>query len=90
MGSTIAVALTGSLIDSFMTTHLRNYSSQDQLRAVLRDISVISTFQEGTQDIIRGFFGDVYHLMFKGILGVAAVQVFAVALLWRRPQLMLS
>jgi hypothetical protein len=89
LGSTIGVALTGSVVNQYLIAHLTSVLSPAQLSALLRDSTASLKFDESLSLLIRQVFGDAYILILKIILGVAVAQALSVALIWKQPQLRL-
>jgi hypothetical protein len=90
LGSAIGIAVSGSIINSFLKSRLGSVLSSSQLGQLLQDVSIVTTFDENIRHIVEHTFADAYNIIFKILIGVVAVQFASVFLIWKRPQLVLK
>jgi hypothetical protein len=89
IGSSIGVAVSGTIVNNYLTDNLQGLVSKSQLAVLIQDLSTISMLSEDVQNTVRESFGEAYAILFKIIVGLTVAQVLAVAVMWRRPQLLL-
>lgn len=90
LGSALGIAVAGSVINSYLTTHLSTILTPPQLHLLLENISELDELDAGIRDVVRHIFGQAYDLVLKIVVGLAAVQVVCVGVVWKRPFLVLK
>lgn len=89
MGSAIGVAVSGSVVNSYLTSNLKGLINESELKTLLRNLSIIPMLPGNVQAVVRETFGEAYAVFVEVIVGLSVAQVLAVAMMWKRPQLQL-
>ena len=89
MGSTIGLAVATTLVNNNVVLQLSTLLSGPQLAHLLQNSSFISDFPLDMQVAIESAYLQAFSLHFKVLMGLTVVQVLAVFMMWRKPQISL-
>lgn len=88
LAGAIGLAIASTILNTMLKSDLNDVLAPAQLEALLQTTDIIQSLPPGTQDIVKGVFSRAYNIQFKIMLGFAAAQFPATALLFRRgPQI---
>ncbi|KAI0015069.1 MFS general substrate transporter [Xylariomycetidae sp. FL0641] len=89
MGGAIGLAIITTAFNNLVSNRLGGLVANDQLEALLHSPDTISLFPGSTQEAIRTTFSDGYGLQMAILSGLAAGQIPAAFLMWKRQQIMI-
>lgn len=90
IGAAFGVAISGSIVNGKAASELVSIISSSEVKLILQDLSKISTLSSTQQLLVREVFGKAYDIFMKVVVGLAAAQLVAVGLIWKRPQLSMA
>ncbi|KAI4166361.1 MAG: hypothetical protein LQ342_000251 [Letrouitia transgressa] len=87
MGGAIGLAVVTSVFNSYTQSRLSKILLPDQLDAVLDTSHAIAALDPTLRSAVRTIFAEAYRLQFRILIGTAAAQYLATALMWQRKPL---
>ncbi|KAL1970237.1 hypothetical protein VTN77DRAFT_5397 [Rasamsonia byssochlamydoides] len=84
LGGAIGLSIASNVLNGMLKSHLRDVLSPEQLQMLLQDTAIIRTLSIQQQQAILAVFAQSYTIQFRIMIGFAAAQFPAAALLWRR------
>jgi hypothetical protein len=84
MGGAIGLAITTSVLNGFIRSHLSKVLSIDDIVALLQTSQTLENFDPIVQAQIRQVFAAGYTLQIKIVIGFAAGQILASAIMWQK------
>jgi hypothetical protein len=84
LGGAIGLSIAGSILNSSLKRNLQSVLSTESLEAMLNNIEIIKTFDPATQDMVRDVFARAYRTQFQVMIGFAAAQLPASALIFKK------
>ncbi|PVH93343.1 MFS multidrug transporter-like protein [Periconia macrospinosa] len=87
LGGALCVAITATIFNNYVRTHLGDILTQQALEAVLRSSQSITLLPVDIQDTVKQTFGKGSNLQFMVLVGFAAAQVPTNLLMWRQEQI---
>ena len=86
-GGALGLAIASSVMNSHLTSLLRDTIGPDRLSEVLQSITATKQFPPQMQVEVLRAFASGYNLQMKIMAGFAGLQVLVVGLLWRKTQI---
>ncbi len=83
LGGAVGLAIVSSVMNSYLKSKLKNAIPQKDLEALLQTTSVLTTFDPGSLHLVREVFAAGYNIQFRIMIGFAAAQFLAGALMWK-------
>jgi len=90
LGGAIGIAIMASILENHLNSHLANLITPDQLSTLKKTTAIIKEFPPELREKVLRVFADGYQLQMKVTTGFAALQPFAIALLWKKKQIRLN
>lgn len=90
MGGAIGLAVVTSILNSHVRSHLSQTLTPEELSALLKSTTVISTFPSEVAIMARSVLGQGYNNQIKALIGTAVAQFPAALLMWKREQIRVS
>lgn len=87
MGGSIGIAIVTAVFNSYVTSPLSNLTGTSDLTAVEGLGQYLGDLQASTQNEVRLILGQGYNRQMLVLCGLAAAQIPAGFLLWRRDQI---
>ncbi|KAL9609135.1 MAG: hypothetical protein Q9167_006079 [Letrouitia subvulpina] len=84
LGGAIGLSIVSSVLNGMLKSQLRGVLPARELAALLESTEVISTFTPTVKNKVLEVFVQNYQVQFRIMIGFAAAQIPAAALLWRR------
>ena len=84
LGGAIGLSIASSVLNGKLKSELRGVLLSSELTALLQTTEVIKSLSPEKAQRVRQTFVDSYNVQFKIMLGFAAAQVVATAMLLRR------
>jgi hypothetical protein len=82
MGSAIDLAVTTSILNTYLHSRLSLFLSAPELSSLLQNTQTVSTLSVEKQELVRRVFGEGYNLQFRIVTGVIGAQFFATGIVW--------
>lgn len=70
-----------------MKARLSTLLPPEEVAALLQSSNIIQSYSPDLQESIRQAFGDGYNIMIKVLVGIAAAQLPASIVMWKRNQI---
>ncbi|KAF2655018.1 MFS general substrate transporter, partial [Lophiostoma macrostomum CBS 122681] len=90
LGSAICLAVTATILNHSVRSHLRDILLPADIDSILKSAERIDLLPLAVQDSVRHEFGEGYNLGFMALVGFAAAQLPANLLMWRREQVLVN
>lgn len=71
-------------MNGYLKTHLATILSSDALAALLQSTEILVTFTPNVQEKVIEVFARGYDLQYKIMVGFAAAQFLAAAMMWKK------
>ena len=84
LGGVIGVAAATNLLNNTLQSSLSGSLPAETITALLENISFTQSLPLNQQDLVQTAFLGVYRMQFAMMLGFAAAEVLALALMWER------
>jgi len=84
LGGAIGLAITTTVLNSYIKSSLRGLLTPEQLGGLLESIDVINFLPPEQQAQVRQSFSHGYNLQMKVMIGFSAAQILVVALMWEK------
>lgn len=84
LGGAIGLSIVSSILNGMLKSQLRGILPARELASLLESTEVISTFTPTVRNKVLEVFAQNYQVQFRIMIGFAAAQIPAAALLWRR------
>ncbi|KAF4629250.1 hypothetical protein G7Y89_g8898 [Cudoniella acicularis] len=88
LGGILSLAIVISVMNRKIRSDLLQVLPQNIVYELLQTTSIIHTLSEETQDVIGAIFGKGYNLQMRIMIGFAAAQLPASALMWTKEPMM--
>jgi len=89
MGSALGLAVAMSVVNTYVKNTLDFILSPSQIASLLKNLEIVKTLNTQDQERVRIVFGKAFRIENHIVVGVAALQVLAVGLMWRKKQISL-
>ena len=89
MGGIIGLAVTATVMNSFLQSNLSSFLTPDQVVDLLSSSLTSLPFDTAVLEEITTIFANGYTLQMKILAGLAAGQIPATILMWQRKQIVL-
>lgn len=86
-GGALGLAIASAVMNNYATSNLRHLVSPEQLATILRSTAEISRFPDPLRTDVLKVLLDSYNRRMNTLSGITAVEVFVIAMLWRKPQI---
>jgi len=90
LGGSIGLAIVGSVMYSWSKSQFLQILTPEQVEALLQTTTVISSFTPQIQESVRQILAQGYNLQMRILIGLAAAQFPATALMWQKKPIRLS
>ncbi|KAH8702536.1 major facilitator superfamily domain-containing protein [Talaromyces proteolyticus] len=90
LGGSHGLAIVTCATSSALRSHLLEFLSPEQTKLILDRTDQISTLPPEAQALVRQKLGSMYNTQMAILIGIAAAQVFATILQWRRKPIILK
>lgn len=87
LGSAIGLAIVTAAFNGLVRDHLDGFLPSSEVDNLLTSPGNISAYSDAMQGTIRDAFGDGYNLQLKILAGLAALQIPAALMIWKRNQI---
>ncbi|KKA19040.1 Efflux pump antibiotic resistance protein [Rasamsonia emersonii CBS 393.64] len=84
LGGAIGLGIASNVLNGMLKSRLHDVLSPEQLQTLLQNTAIIRTLGVEQQKTIQSVFAQSYNVQFRIMIGFAAAQLPAAALLWRR------
>ncbi|OJJ46831.1 hypothetical protein ASPZODRAFT_24938 [Penicilliopsis zonata CBS 506.65] len=84
LGGAIGLGIATNVLNGMLKSDLSGILTAEQLRVLLKDTEVIATLSSQTQEVVRHVFARSYNTQLRVMVGLAAAQIPAAALIWRK------
>lgn len=84
MGGAIGLAITSSVLNSYVKHHLSEFLTPAELSRLLQASGKVGTLRPEIQDMARRVFDHGYNLQMKIVIGCSAGQLLGIAIMWKR------
>lgn len=84
LGGVIGLSIASSVMNSYLKTHLTTVLSSKTLATLLQTPEVLGTFAPDVQAQVLEIFAQNYNLQYKLMIGFAAAQFPATAIMWKQ------
>ena len=90
MGAAVGLAITTTVLNSYVRSRLSAFLSQEEIGALLETSAMLSSFPLDVQQRIRSVFGHGYNIQMRILIGLAAAQLPASLVMWQRKQIVVK
>lgn len=86
LGGALGLAIASATMENYLRQQLPALVAPEQLQLILKNTAVIKTLPTDVRDAVLEVFADGYTLQMKVTAGISALQVLAVGMIWKNPQ----
>jgi hypothetical protein len=86
----LGLAIASATMESYLRQELPALVAPEQLQLILKNTAVIKTLPPNVRNAILEVFADGYTLQMKVTAGISALQVLAVGMIWKNPQVFVA
>ncbi|OSS44301.1 hypothetical protein B5807_11136 [Epicoccum nigrum] len=90
LGGALGLAIASATMESYLRQELPALVAPEQLQLILKNTAVIKTLPPNVRNAILEVFADGYTLQMKVTAGISALQVLAVGMIWKNPQVFVA
>ena len=83
----MGIAVASSISTPYLRTHLSEVLPLDTVAAILKNTDIIKHLDNGSLETVRVIFAKGYNLQMTMLIGLAAAQIPATALMWNTQKL---
>jgi hypothetical protein len=83
----VGIAIGTSITTPYLRNHLSNILRPETVAAILKNTEAINSLDEASSKSVREIFAKGYNLQTTMLIGFAAAQIFATALMWNNQKL---
>jgi len=84
LGGAVGLAITASVLNSYVSSRLSEVLLPDQIAALLQSSSILKGFTPAVQESVKVVFAKGYNLQMKILAGIAAGQLPAALFMWQK------
>ncbi|KAJ4296422.1 hypothetical protein N0V90_006467 [Kalmusia sp. IMI 367209] len=89
-GGALGLAIASTVWNNYAATRLRHLLPPDQLSLVMKSTAAVSLLPETTRHQVTEVLVRSYNQRMRVLIGFTAAQFIALAMLWKRPQVVLA
>ena len=86
LGGVIGLSIASSVMNHYLETHLTEILPSDALAALMQTTEVLATFTPNVREKVIEVFAKSYDLQYRVMIGFAAAQFPAAAMMWTNGQ----
>jgi hypothetical protein len=90
LGGAIGLSIASSIMNSMLKSNLKGILPPEVLEHLLNDVGFIKSLGVDVQEIVREVFAKIYRKQFQVMIGFAAVQIPATALMLKKEKQFLA
>ncbi|KAG9199367.1 hypothetical protein G6514_008526 [Epicoccum nigrum] len=90
LGGALGLAIASATMENYLRQELPALVAPEQLQLILKNTAVIKTLPPNVRNAILEVFADGYTLQMKVTAGISALQVLAVGMIWKNPQVFVA
>ena len=90
LGGALGLAIASATMENYLRQQLPALVPPEQLQLILKNTAVIKTLPTDVRDAVLEVFADGYTLQMKVTAGISALQVLAVGMIWKNPQVFVA
>lgn len=87
LGSAIGLAIVTAAFQGLVRDRLEAFLPSSEVESLLMSPDSISDYSDAVQGAIRNAFGNGYNLQLKILAGLAALQIPAALMIWKKDQI---
>ena len=90
MGAAVGLAITTTVLNSYVRSRLSGFLSRKEIELLLETSASVSSLPMEVQHSIRSVFGHGYNIQMRILIGLAAAQLPASAVMWQKKQIVVG
>lgn len=90
LGGALGLAITAATMENYLRHHLASIISPEQLQLLLRNTAFIDRLPPDVRSAVIKIFADGYTLQMKVTAGFSAMQLLAIGMIWKSPQVLVA
>lgn len=89
MGGALGLAITTSVLNSYVSSHLSHFLTPAQVNSLLQISAALADLKPELQLLVKSVFAEGYNIQMKILCGLAAAQIPGSLIMWQKEQIVL-